>query len=372
MMVDSEGYIAPQMLQDVNHHHYTEAETFYGLVELLPHSGPSGLSSAVHATGIIVLQLVYSTLGPWPSCQISGRFTFGGVQKTISVNKQLRYYRSANTPAMTVACVEGSSDGFQLAIRKNFALNTIAVDLRCPQEDISCSLMLYNAMEGYAFNGGKTYYYAPHSLAPGFVSSSPPIAATNGMRQLADGYVLEHFLPIMRFMGQVQTSDGLVLIQSDHRAAGLFTHAVQAIKPYHAASRWNVFLMHDRRNNSLLHMVRWKTPPQFGLVEIYQGAFMQDGKVLALCGGSDNSIVDMGVMFDPVSGYAVPHAIHHHWQAIGHGDAKSFQAESQVTLHHLLGRHDVLEKLPSWLRFIIRNFISSPFMSVLMHLTIAR
>jgi hypothetical protein len=53
----------------------------------------------------------------------------------------------------------------------------------------------------------------------------------------------------------------------------------------------------------------------------------------------------------------VPTALAHHWES----KADMFSAFSQLALSHLLGRHDVLEKLPHWLRVIIRRFITNPF-----------
>ena len=143
---------------------------------------------------------------------------------------------------------------------------------------------------GYALNGGKTYYY------PGFVSTLPPHML---QRQKSDGYVLEHFLPLLTFSGNVRVRDHHAHIPHG-LGGGLFTHAVQAIKPHLAATRWNVYLMYDQRRNSLLHMVRWRTPPAYGGMEVYQGGFVQNGLIRYVCGGGANTVDDVGTYLDPV------------------------------------------------------------------------
>lgn len=107
-------------------------------------------------------------------------------------------------------------------------------------------------------------------------------------------------------------------------------------------------------------MVQWLTPRWYGSQEIVQGAFMTHGIVQAVCGGAENMATDCGHVLDPVSGYAVPQAITYRWRSVNKMDG--FVAESQITLQHLLGRHDILERLPSWLQVIIRRLMTNPFM----------
>jgi hypothetical protein len=355
MMVNSHGHIDPAMLHEINHGNYTEAETLYALATL----NLDGFESNV----VVVMQIVYSTLGPFPSCQISGRFTLpSGQQKTISVNAPARTFYSSNSAGHSAVDIRAENEGLYAAISKQFSPNggpcLITYRLQYVPEQVDCIVQLESGPNGYALNGGKTYYYGAHRSAPGFVSTQPPLVATAGHMSKCDGYILEHFLPILTFHGHIQIGQEAVVVPKGPLAGGLFTHAIQAIKPHLAASRWNVYLMHDPRSNTLLHMVRWKTPAHYGFVEIYQGALMIDGDLRAICGGCDNSVVDVMPVLDPVSGYAIPRGLAHHWRAV---DGHNFVAESHVQLQNLLGRHDVLDRLPHWLRLIIRRFITNPF-----------
>lgn len=109
MMVSTHGHVDPVMLSEINHRHYSEAETFYGLAEW-----------AGNVQSVVVLQIAFSTLGPFPSCQISCRFAMPGVQKTVSLNVPARAFRSLNTMEMSHIEVYSESEGLRAHITKNY------------------------------------------------------------------------------------------------------------------------------------------------------------------------------------------------------------------------------------------------------------
>lgn len=133
-----------------------------------------------------------------------------------------------------------------------------------------------------------------------------------------------------------------------------------------------------------------------------------DGVVLRVCGGVGNAIGQgRPVVMDTVSGYSVPQCLVLQWASlkpllpkhllstefisdgsgmlmpdgggIGHAAAApppliqtaastsgstratSFRAMCTVPLDYLLGRHDVLDRLPALLRLVIRRFVVNPF-----------
>lgn len=116
---------------------------------------------------------------------------------------------------------------------------------------------------------------------------------------------MEEFLPIKSFKGTIKILNGKsVEIKT---GAGLFTHAVQAIKPHTAACQWNVYLLVDINRNAILHMIRWKITEKYsqGQSEVRMGAYIENGKVIAIT-SDDNEFGQVIGSYDPVSKNHIP------------------------------------------------------------------
>lgn len=123
----------------------------------------------------------------------------------------------------------------------------------------------------------------------------------------------------------------------------VFIHALQGMKPHHAAARWNFVDFQGPTYSAI--MMEYTTPPSYGKTVVNVGCIAKDGEILYA--GCSNSVKHLAANIDPVSEWPEPKALLCNW------NGKSVEAEMMADLSNRTDRVDVLAHVPT----IIKNLI---------------
>ncbi|BFZ59593.1 Putative cell survival pathways protein [Saitoella coloradoensis] len=138
-------------------------------------------------------------------------------------------------------------------------------------------------------------------------------------------------------------ADGKAL---DIKGRGLFVHALQGMKPHHAAARWN-FANFQGENYSAV-MMEFTTPPSYGSVTVNVGGVAKDGQLVL--GTVKNTATHVEKKLDEETGWEEPMRIEFTWLE----DGKS-KASIDAKLETRIERVDVLAEIPALLKKLVQG-----------------
>ncbi|PQE10262.1 survival factor 1 protein [Rutstroemia sp. NJR-2017a WRK4] len=171
---------------------------------------------------------------------------------------------------------------------------------------------------------GKTYY------------GTDPEAPWGAMRHA--------FWPRTISKGSITTKDGSI----DFAGKALFIHALQGMKPHHAAARWN-FVDYQGPQFSAI-MMEYTTPPSYGSTIVSVGGIVKDGEIIYA--GAGNTVKHTKVRQDPGSDWPEPEAVRFDWTGKTK-DGKSVSASMELDLGERLDRLDVMQHVPGFVKKIV-------------------
>lgn len=156
------------------------------------------------------------------------------------------------------------------------------------------------------------------------------------------GAMRHAFWPRASVAGTMQTKKKTYKV--DGRA--VFIHALQGMKPHHAAARWNFINLQTPTYSAI--MMEFTTPPSYGKTVVNVGCIAKDGELIYA--GCSNTVTHLAATVDPVSEWPEPKALLAKW--VGN-DGKQVEAEMMGDLDQRTDRVDVLAHVPG----IIKNLI---------------
>lgn len=171
---------------------------------------------------------------------------------------------------------------------------------------------------------GKTYY------------GTDPKAPWGSMRHA--------FWPRNTVEGTIVTEDGPI----DFKGKALFIHALQGMKPHHAAAKWT-FIDFQGPNYSAI-MMEYTTPPSYGSTVVNVGGIIKNDEII--CAGSSNSGAHSKVKGDPENDWPEPEEIKCEWSGKTK-DGKTVAAVLEGPLDTRIDRVDVMAEVPGFVKNIV-------------------
>lgn len=158
------------------------------------------------------------------------------------------------------------------------------------------------------------------------------------------GSMRHAFWPRNKVEGSIVTKDGPI----DFKGKALFVHALQGMKPHHAAAKWN-FVDFQGPNYSAI-MMEYTTPPSYGSTVVNVGGIVTDGEILAA--GSSNSATHTSVKGDSENDWPEPSAVKFAWSGKTK-DGVPVNAVLEGPLDERLDRVDVMAEVPMFVKKIV-------------------
>ena len=144
--------------------------------------------------------------------------------------------------------------------------------------------------------------------------------------------------------GTMQTKTKMYNIQG----RALFIHALQGMKPHHAAAKWNFISYHTPTFSAV--MMEFITPPSYGKTVVNVGGIVKDGEII--CAGSSNTVRHLAVSQDSENDWPEPKAVMVKWSGKTK-DGQNVTAEIMGDLPPRTDRVDVLAHIPGFVKTIV-------------------
>lgn len=162
------------------------------------------------------------------------------------------------------------------------------------------------------------------------------------------------FWPRTHVSGQLIVNGHVV----DAKGLGLYIHAVQGMKPHHAACRWN-FGNFQGKNISAV-MMEFTTPPSYGSQVVNIGGIVNaDGTLVAAM--VENAAIHTTTKKDEETGWEAPTSLELSWMGQTK-DGVEVTALTESDLKTMVQRVDVLAEIPAVIKTLIAGIAGTrPF-----------
>ncbi|KAI9703866.1 MAG: putative cell survival pathways protein [Candelina mexicana] len=158
------------------------------------------------------------------------------------------------------------------------------------------------------------------------------------------GSMRHAFWPRNEVTGTIITKSG----DLDFKGSGLFIHALQGMKPHHAAAKWNFADFQSPTYTAV--MMDYTTPPSYGSTVVNVGGLVRDGEII--CAGSSNSATHTEVKGDPDNDWPEPASVKFQWSGTTK-DGRPVSACLEGSLGQRLDRVDVMAEVPKFVKSIV-------------------
>jgi len=158
------------------------------------------------------------------------------------------------------------------------------------------------------------------------------------------GSMRHAFWPSNKVEGTITTEDGPI----DFKGKALFIHALQGMKPHHAAAKWDFVYFQGPTYSAV--MMEYTTPPSYGSTVVNVGAITNDGEIITA--GSSNSATHTSVTQDEENEWPEPTAIKFLWNGKTK-DGTSVEAVVEGPLDERLDKVDVMAEVPGFVKKIV-------------------
>ncbi|KAF2708918.1 survival factor 1 [Pleomassaria siparia CBS 279.74] len=183
-------------------------------------------------------------------------------------------------------------------------------------------------------------------VAPSFVGGKNGITTYGTDPKAPWGSMRHAFWPRCSVEGTIITKDGDI----DVKGRGFFSHALQGMKPHHAAARWN-FLNFQSPSYSAL-MMEFTTPASYASTVVRVGGVTSDKEIL-FAGTSDLEVKHTETKNDAENEWPVPTSARYSW--VGKtSDGKDFSAQVTGGLGEP-DRVDVMAEVPGFVKAIVAS-----------------
>ncbi|KAI9672014.1 MAG: putative cell survival pathways protein [Trizodia sp. TS-e1964] len=164
------------------------------------------------------------------------------------------------------------------------------------------------------------------------------------------GSVRHVFWPKNKVEGSITTKASKI----DFKGQGFFIHALQGMKPHHAAARWKFANFQSPKISAV--MIEYTTPPSYGSTVVNVGGLTRDGEII--CAGSSNTATHTITKEDEENDWPEPQAIKFEWSGITK-DGKSVTAVLEGPLGKRLDKVDVMAEVPSFVKSFVGGVVGT-------------
>ncbi|KAF3926613.1 hypothetical protein AA313_de0207797 [Arthrobotrys entomopaga] len=180
-------------------------------------------------------------------------------------------------------------------------------------------------------------------LSPGFMAGKDG-RSTYGTDQTKPWGTMRHlFWPRCKVEG-IFVIDGT---QVKVDGTGLFIHALQDMKPHHAAARWNFANFQGPTTSAI--MMEFTTPPSYATTRCAVGGLAKDGSIIA--GTLDNTAEHVKAENDPEADWPEPKEVKFTWKGKD-SEGKEVVGVIEKTWAPRMDRVDVMGEVPDFVKKI--------------------
>ncbi|KAK7927746.1 oxidative stress survival- Svf1-like protein [Apiospora marii] len=158
------------------------------------------------------------------------------------------------------------------------------------------------------------------------------------------GTMRHAFWPRCVAEGTMVTEDGPI----NFKGQALFIHALQGMKPHHAAGKWTYGNYQSAKYSAV--MMEFTTPPSYGSTAVGVGAIAQDGEIIAA--GCITTATHTKTALDAETQWPEPKEIKFTWNGKTK-DGKTVEAVIVGPFEKRLDRIDVMAEVPGFVKKIV-------------------
>ncbi|RDW69508.1 hypothetical protein BP6252_08528 [Coleophoma cylindrospora] len=158
------------------------------------------------------------------------------------------------------------------------------------------------------------------------------------------GSMRHAFWPRNTVEGTIVTKDGPI----DFKGKALFIHALQGMKPHHAAGKWKFADFTGPTYSAV--MMEFTTPPSYGSTVVTVGGIVKDGEII--CAGTDCTATHLTTKADTENDWPAPESSRFVWKGTTK-DGKTVEAILEGALGPKLDRIDVMAEVPGFVKKIV-------------------
>jgi hypothetical protein len=190
-------------------------------------------------------------------------------------------------------------------------------------------------------------------VTPGFVAGKDGTSHFGTDPSAPWGSMHHAFWPRCKVEGKFFTKEGEV----DMAGKGFFVHAIQGMKPHHAAARWN--FLNFQSSTYSASIMEFTTPPSYANTKVTVGVLAKDGKLIYA--GTNSSVTHTETAEDGDNGWPEPKAAAFTWKGKT-DDGQEVSAELSGSLGERLDRIDVMFEVPAIIKQIVAGTVGTkPF-----------
>jgi hypothetical protein len=158
------------------------------------------------------------------------------------------------------------------------------------------------------------------------------------------GHMRHAFWPRCVAEGTITTEEGAL----DFKGRGMYSYAIQGMKPHHAASRWN-FVDFQGPNYSAI-MMEFVSPPSYGSTVVNVGGIAKDGEIITA--STTNTASHTAVKQDSENDWPEPSEVRFVWNGTTK-DGKPVEGVLAGPLPDRVDRVDVMAEVPGFVKSIV-------------------
>ncbi|KAK7425571.1 putative cell survival pathways protein [Neonectria magnoliae] len=165
------------------------------------------------------------------------------------------------------------------------------------------------------------------------------------------GFMRHAFWPRCVSEGSITTKEKEIDFKDGHAS---FIHALQGMKPHHAAAKWNFLNFHGDKYSAI--MMEFTTPASYGSTVVNVGCITtDDGIVVAGCNGTATHTDSKD---DPVTGWQEPTEARYTWSGTDK-DGKTVEGVIEGSLGDKIDCVDIMEEVPGFVKTIIAGAVGT-------------
>ncbi|KAK8160832.1 oxidative stress survival, Svf1-like protein [Phyllosticta citrichinensis] len=183
--------------------------------------------------------------------------------------------------------------------------------------------------------------------APGFVMGKDGTSYFGTDPANPWGSMRHAFWPRCKVEGSVLTKTGEI----DFTGRGMFVHALQGMKPHHAAARWNFVNFQSPTYSAV--MMEFTTPPSYATTTVNVSAIATDGKLIVA--NPNGTAAHTEKRQDSENDWPEPFAAAFTWNGKTVDGQQDLHAELSGSLGPRTDRVDVMAEVPGFIKTLVAS-----------------
>ncbi|KAI1076776.1 oxidative stress survival, Svf1-like protein [Whalleya microplaca] len=180
--------------------------------------------------------------------------------------------------------------------------------------------------------------------APGFVAGKDGKTLFGTDLSHPWGTMRHAFWPRCKAEGSIMTQEGPI----DFNGKAFFVHALQGMKPHHAAAQWNFVNFQGPTHSAV--MMDYTTPPSYGTTVVGVGGIAKDGEIVTA--GTACTSTHIKTKQDAENDWPYPTDVKFTWSGKTK-DGKAVEALIEGPLGEKTDRIDVMAEVPGFVKKIV-------------------